>query len=128
MLAHVGQAFLRDTIQRLFCCRCDHARLAGHRQLRHQTRSTRFAQQLDKTYTATLPFLTVNYSVGDRWSVYGQYARGFLMPWAPALKAGRGTMVPEGTADESGGSGSSWFCVGSLDAVAVVMVGTGCCR
>jgi iron complex outermembrane receptor protein len=42
--------------------------------------TTRYEQHLDKTYDATLPFLTVNYSMDDRWSVYGQYARGFLIP------------------------------------------------
>ncbi|MDR3511421.1 MAG: TonB-dependent receptor [Caulobacteraceae bacterium] len=32
------------------------------------------------TYTKTLPFLTVNYHVNPHWSVYAQYAQGFLVP------------------------------------------------
>lgn len=32
------------------------------------------------TYTKTLPFLTANYRVASNWSVYGQYAQGFLVP------------------------------------------------
>lgn len=32
------------------------------------------------TYTKTLPFLTVNYRVRPNWSVYAQYAQGFLVP------------------------------------------------
>ncbi len=42
--------------------------------------TTRYAQRLSKTYTATLPFLTVNYQLTDNLAVYGQYARGFLTP------------------------------------------------
>lgn len=33
-----------------------------------------------ETFTKTLPFLTVNYRLTDDWSVYGQYAKGFLIP------------------------------------------------
>ena len=32
------------------------------------------------TFTKTLYFLTANYKVRDNWSVYGQYATGFLIP------------------------------------------------
>jgi iron complex outermembrane recepter protein len=42
--------------------------------------TTRYAQRLSKTYTATLPFLTVNYQPTDNLAIYAQYARGFLMP------------------------------------------------
>ncbi len=42
--------------------------------------TTRYAQKFSKTYTAILPFLTVNYAVNDGLSVYGQFARGFLAP------------------------------------------------
>jgi len=42
--------------------------------------TTRFAQNIRKTYTATLPFLTVNYAVTPMLSIYGQYAKGFLAP------------------------------------------------
>jgi iron complex outermembrane recepter protein len=42
--------------------------------------TTRYAQRLSKTYTATLPFLTVNYQITNNLSVYGQFAKGFLTP------------------------------------------------
>ncbi|MDB5714673.1 MAG: TonB-dependent receptor [Sphingomonadales bacterium] len=42
--------------------------------------TTRYAQQLSNTYTANLPFLTVNYQPTSNLSVYGQYAKGFLAP------------------------------------------------
>jgi iron complex outermembrane receptor protein len=32
------------------------------------------------TYTKTLPFLTANYRIRPNWSVYAQYAQGFLVP------------------------------------------------
>lgn len=35
---------------------------------------------IEDTFTKTLPFLTANYRVRDNWSVYGQYAQGFLVP------------------------------------------------
>ena len=31
-------------------------------------------------YSATLPFLTANYKLRPNWSVYGQYAQGFVLP------------------------------------------------
>ena len=34
----------------------------------------------DQLYTRTLPFLTANYHVQPNWSVYAQYAQGFLVP------------------------------------------------
>jgi len=42
--------------------------------------TTRIPQRFNNTYTADLPFGTVNYAVTDRIAVYGQYARGFLAP------------------------------------------------
>jgi iron complex outermembrane receptor protein len=42
--------------------------------------TTRYAQRLSNTYTANLPFLTVNYQSFSNLSVYGQYAKGFLIP------------------------------------------------
>lgn len=42
--------------------------------------TTRIAQSLSETYTADLPFATVNYQATDRLAVYGQYAKGFLAP------------------------------------------------
>jgi iron complex outermembrane receptor protein len=35
---------------------------------------------IDQTYTKTLPFLTANYRLRPNWSVYAQYAQGFLVP------------------------------------------------
>jgi iron complex outermembrane receptor protein len=35
---------------------------------------------VDKIYTKTLPFLTANYLINSHWSVYAQYAQGFLVP------------------------------------------------
>ena len=42
--------------------------------------TTRFAQVISKTWTANLPFLTANYAINNRLSVYAEYARGFLAP------------------------------------------------
>ena len=42
--------------------------------------TTRYEQHLRKTYTANLPFLTINYQPLSNLSVYAQYAKGFLMP------------------------------------------------
>lgn len=33
-----------------------------------------------ETFRKTLPFLTVNYKLQNNWSLYGQYAQGFLVP------------------------------------------------
>ncbi|MDO8654517.1 MAG: TonB-dependent receptor [Undibacterium sp.] len=41
---------------------------------------TRIPTQTDQTYTTTLPFLTVNYSMNKEWSAYAQTAKGFLVP------------------------------------------------
>ena len=42
--------------------------------------TTRYAQANANTYTANLPFLTINYQATSNLSVYGQYAKGFLAP------------------------------------------------
>ena len=42
--------------------------------------TTRYAQANANTYTANLPFLTVNYQPTSNLSVYAQYAKGFLAP------------------------------------------------
>jgi iron complex outermembrane receptor protein len=42
--------------------------------------TTRYAQDVQNTYSSTLPFVTVNYQANDQVSVYGQFAKGFLMP------------------------------------------------
>lgn len=60
--------------------------------------TTRIPQRLSKTYTADLPFLTVNYSINNTLSVYGQYARGFLAPSLSVLyvaNPGFSTIAPE---------------------------------
>ncbi|WP_034158108.1 TonB-dependent receptor [Sphingomonas sp. ERG5] len=60
--------------------------------------TTRVPQKLSKTYSADLPFLTVNYAVNDTLAVYGQYARGFLAPALGVLYVahpGASTVVPE---------------------------------
>ena len=60
--------------------------------------TTRYPQQLSSTYTANLPFATINYQVNDRLSVYGQYARGFLAPALSVLyiaNPGFSTVEPE---------------------------------
>lgn len=38
------------------------------------------------TFTKTLYFLTANYKLADNWSVYGQYATGFLIPALATLQ------------------------------------------
>lgn len=42
--------------------------------------TTRFEQHVSNTWTANLPFLTVNYQASDKLALYAQYARGFLAP------------------------------------------------
>ncbi len=42
--------------------------------------TTRYAQTNSNDYTANLPFVTVNYQPTANFSVYGQYAKGFLAP------------------------------------------------
>lgn len=60
--------------------------------------TTRYPQQLSSTYTADLPFATINYAVNDKLAVYAQYARGFLAPPLSVLyvaKPGLSTVEPE---------------------------------
>ena len=42
--------------------------------------TTRYAQRNSNDYKADLPFLTINYQPTPNFSVYGQYAKGFLAP------------------------------------------------
>ena len=42
--------------------------------------TTRYEQRISDTWTANLPFLTVNYQASDQLALYAQYARGFLAP------------------------------------------------
>ncbi len=43
-----------------------------------KTRLVDFSSQ--ETFQRTTPYLNVNYRVDSQWSVYGQYAQGFLVP------------------------------------------------
>ncbi|NIJ08510.1 iron complex outermembrane receptor protein [Sphingomonas vulcanisoli] len=42
--------------------------------------TTRYAQNISKTYTKSLPFLTANYAISSQMSVYGQFAKGMSVP------------------------------------------------
>ncbi|WEJ98112.1 MAG: TonB-dependent receptor [Candidatus Sphingomonas phytovorans] len=60
--------------------------------------TTRIPQKLSNTYSANLPFATINYAVNDRLAVYAQYARGFLAPSLGVLyvaKPSLSTVEPE---------------------------------
>ncbi len=47
--------------------------------------TTRYAQKIRSNYSATLPFLTVNYQAADGLALYGQYAQGFQAPFLNTL-------------------------------------------
>ncbi|MEO9130352.1 MAG: TonB-dependent receptor [Sphingomonas sp.] len=60
--------------------------------------TTRIPQRLSNTYSANLPFATINYAINDKLAVYGQYARGFLAPPLSVLyvlSPGLSTVEPE---------------------------------
>ncbi len=68
--------------------------------------TTRFAQRTSDTYSANLPFATVNYAVTDSLAAYFQYARGFLAPALSALyvaNPGFSTIAPERSTNYQGG-------------------------
>lgn len=44
------------------------------------TQKARRGTDSEANFSKTLPFLTVNYQIRDNWSVYAQYAKGFLIP------------------------------------------------
>jgi iron complex outermembrane receptor protein len=55
-----------------------------------------------KTYTASLPFLSTNYRLTDNWSIYGQASKGFLAPTVSAYYVydsafNNNTMAPQST-------------------------------
>ena len=53
-------------------------------------------------YDATLPFLTVNYKLKPNWSIYGQYAKGFVTPSLSSLyvnKLALSAVEPETTSN-----------------------------
>ena len=69
--------------------------------------TTRYPQSLSNTYTATLPFLTANYAITERLSVYGQYAKGFLAPPLSVLYVANptfSTVVPERSTNYQAGA------------------------
>ena len=47
------------------------------------------ALKASATFTKTLYFLTANYKLAENWSVYGQYATGFLIPPLSTLQQQR---------------------------------------
>ncbi|MEP7007472.1 MAG: TonB-dependent receptor, partial [Sphingomonas bacterium] len=60
--------------------------------------TTRVPRRISNTYTADLPFATINYAISDTLAVYGQYARGFLAPPLSVLyvlNPGLSTVEPE---------------------------------
>ena len=42
--------------------------------------TSREAQNIDKLFTAKLPYLTANYRISNDWSTYAQYATGVVVP------------------------------------------------
>lgn len=42
--------------------------------------TARITQDVDKRFTASLPYLTANYRFNDAWSTYAQYAQGMVVP------------------------------------------------
>jgi iron complex outermembrane receptor protein len=42
--------------------------------------TARISQNINKDFTAVLPFLTANYKLSSVWSTYAQYAQGMLVP------------------------------------------------
>jgi iron complex outermembrane receptor protein len=69
--------------------------------------TTRFAQRTSDTYSANLPFATVNYAVTNTLAAYFQYARGFLAPSLSALyvaNPGFSTVAPERSTNYQAGA------------------------
>jgi iron complex outermembrane receptor protein len=60
--------------------------------------TTRYAQNVSNSWSADLPFLQANWQLTPRFSIYGEYARGFLIPPLSSLyvdNPGRSNIVPE---------------------------------
>ena len=69
--------------------------------------TTRYAQKQSNTYTANLPFATINYAVTPQVSIYAQYARGFLAPPLNVLyvfNPGLSTVAPERSTNYQAGA------------------------
>ncbi len=86
--------------------------------------TTRYSQHISDTWTANLPFLTVNYLANDQLAFYAQYARGFLTPPITVLNVanpGLSTVEPERSTNYQagvvyhGGSFSADFDVYKID-------------
>ena len=60
--------------------------------------TTRYAQNVTNSWSANLPFLQANWQLTPQLSIYGEYARGFLIPPLSALYVDNPTysnVVPE---------------------------------
>ena len=69
--------------------------------------TTRYTQQVSNTYSATLPFATVNYAVLPKLAVYAQFAKGFLIPPLSQLyvaNPGLSTVTPQRSTGYQGGA------------------------
>ena len=69
--------------------------------------TTRYAQHTTDTYTADLPFATINFSIDPRLSIYGQFAKGFLAPPLSVLyvaNPGLSTVAPEKSTNYQAGA------------------------
>lgn len=59
---------------------------------------TRYAQNVSSDYSANLPFLQANWQLTPQFSVYGEFAKGFLAPPLSAIyvdNPARSNLVPE---------------------------------
>ncbi|MBN8809350.1 MAG: TonB-dependent receptor [Sphingomonas sp.] len=66
--------------------------------LAQYNQTTRYAQNLSNSWSADLPFLQANWALTPQLSIYGEYARGFLIPPLSALYVDSPTysnVVPE---------------------------------
>ncbi len=62
------------------------------------TQKARQGTDSEANFKKTLPFLTVNYLIRDNWSVYAQYAKGFLIPALSNLEVStRAPLIPDPT-------------------------------
>ena len=57
----------------------------GRKILAMYNQTTRYAQNVASSYSANLPFLQANWLLTPQLSIYGEYARGFLIPPLSAL-------------------------------------------
>ncbi|HEX7851808.1 MAG TPA: TonB-dependent receptor [Sphingomonas sp.] len=59
---------------------------------------TRYAQNVTSDYSANLPFLQANWQLTSQFSIYGEFAKGFLAPPLSAIyvdNPARSNLVPE---------------------------------